>query len=524
MSRVTKMITRTCTTVALATLISVTSIPTVLAHHAGPYPSGPEHAWGEMVYYPMVFPVDGTNYFSDSFYSPRSGGSIHHATDIMSPKMTPILAPRGGEIAAVNWSHNAENIDYTRCCTLALDYDDGWESWFIHMNNDTPGTDDARGSLGPIVDGQVNPAWGIAPGIVPGVHVEAGQLLGWVGDSGNAENTGSHLHFELMDPYGVRVNPFQALKDAKAGLTLPCMPGDTVCRVAGSDRFATAAAVSLAEFPAGANTVFIATGADFPDALAGAAVAAELNAPLLLVGSTGIPGATATELNRLDPNDIVILGGEAAVSPAVEQALGEYGDVIRLSGPNRYATAAAISEFGFPAGANTVILATGHSFADALAGGPAAAEFNGVVLLTHPTTLSPETLAEIERLDPDEIIILGGPSAVSVEIEDFLSEMASTTRVYGSNRYATTAAISAYSFAPGIGELYIAVGTNFPDALAGGAAAGHAGSPMLIVEPWAIPSEIAAEILRLNPAHITILGGSGAVNMAVQLGLEDLLG
>ena len=524
MTRVSKMIIRTCSTVALATLISVTSIPTVSAHHAGPYPSGPEHAWGEMVYYPMVFPVDGTNSFSDSFYSSRAGGSIHHATDIMSPKMTPILAARGGTVRAVNWSHDADNIDYTRCCTLDIRYDDDWESWFIHINNDTPGTDDGRGALGPIVDGELNPAWGIAPGIVPGVHVDAGQLIGWVGDSGNAENTGPHLHFELIDPYGVRVNPFQALKDAEAGLTLPCMPGDTVCRVAGSDRFSTAAAVSLAEFPAGANTVFIATGADFPDALAGAAVAAELGAPLLLVGATGIPGPTATELDRLNPNDIVILGGEAAVSPQVEEALGEYGNVIRLSGSNRYATAAAISEFGFPGGANTVILATGLSFADALAGGPAAAELNGVVLLTHPTTLSPETLAEIERLDPSEIIILGGPSAVSLDIEDFLSEMAPTTRVYGFNRYATTAAISAYSFAPGIGELYIAVGTNFPDALAGGAAAGHAGSPMLIVEPWTIPPEIATEILRLDPVHITILGGPGAITLAVQLGFEDLLG
>jgi peptidoglycan hydrolase-like protein with peptidoglycan-binding domain len=66
------------------------------------------------------------------------------------------------------------------------------------LNNDTPGTDDGA-------------AWGIADGIVPGVHVEAGQHIGWVGDSGNAENTGSHLHFELFDPAGVVVNSYNAL-------------------------------------------------------------------------------------------------------------------------------------------------------------------------------------------------------------------------------------------------------------------------------------------------------------------------
>ena len=77
-------------------------------------------------------------------------------------------------------------------------HDDGWETRYLHLNNDDPGTDNGR-------------AWGVADGIVPGARVDAGQLLGWVGDSGNAESTPPHLHLELIDPEGVHANPFESL-------------------------------------------------------------------------------------------------------------------------------------------------------------------------------------------------------------------------------------------------------------------------------------------------------------------------
>jgi hypothetical protein len=197
--------------VALA--LVVFGLPSAEAHHAPPYPSGPDHEWGEMVAFPLVFPVGGTNSFSDSFYSPRccDPGEIHHAIDLMSAKMTPVYAIASGTVRSVNWSHSLP-IDISRCCTLAISHDGGWETWYIHLNNDTPGTDDGLG-------------WGIADGILPGVHVAAGQLIGWVGDSGNAESTSPHLHFELMDSYAVRVNPYQALRTARDQGGLPRCQG-----------------------------------------------------------------------------------------------------------------------------------------------------------------------------------------------------------------------------------------------------------------------------------------------------------
>ncbi|GMQ84871.1 MAG: hypothetical protein BMS9Abin07_0436 [Acidimicrobiia bacterium] len=176
---------------------------------------------GDLVEYDLAFPVDGDHHFTDWFWARRSGG-IHHAQDIMAAKMTPVVAAADATVRLVNWSsRSTPNRD--RCCSLVLSHDDGWESRYIHLNNDTAGTDDGLG-------------WGIADGIVPGAHVTAGTVIGWVGDSGNAENTGSHVHFELLDPSGVYVNPFHALAAAGGnwlglGAADPLFDGSRILRI-----------------------------------------------------------------------------------------------------------------------------------------------------------------------------------------------------------------------------------------------------------------------------------------------------
>jgi len=198
-------------TIALTIAVAAAmALPGVAAAH--PPVDGTLHEFGEMVEYPMLFPVAkgaSYTYYSDTFWAARAGGQIHHATDIMAPKMTPVIAPKAGRVHFVNWSSNTGDPypNPERCCNLTIDFDDGWSTWFIHLNNDTPATDDGQ-------------AWGIAPGIRPGVRVAAGQLVGWVGDSGNAENTGPHLHFELRDPEGTIVNATEAF-DAAPRVTAP---------------------------------------------------------------------------------------------------------------------------------------------------------------------------------------------------------------------------------------------------------------------------------------------------------------
>jgi hypothetical protein len=146
--------------------------------------------------YEMYFPLIGEHNYTDTWGAPRSGGRTHEGIDILADKMVPVVAAADG---TVGWMHNEQGGN---CCAMALNHDDGWASWYIHLNNDTPGTDDGLG-------------WGFADGIESGVHVVAGQLIGWVGDSGNAEWTGSHLHFELHQPDDVKTNPYPHLQAAQ---------------------------------------------------------------------------------------------------------------------------------------------------------------------------------------------------------------------------------------------------------------------------------------------------------------------
>ncbi len=183
-----------CTVVAL-----IVAIPGVAFAHS---PGADEtHDLGQDVDYDLVFPVDGEHYFSDTFWAGRSHG-FHKGQDIMADKMTPVVAAAAGVVRLVNWSNRPDDLNPERCCTLVIRHDDGWESWYIHLDNDTTGTDDGRG-------------WGIKRAIKPGVRVEAGQHIAWVGDSGNAEDVAPQLHFELRDPSGTVVNPYSSL--VKAG-------------------------------------------------------------------------------------------------------------------------------------------------------------------------------------------------------------------------------------------------------------------------------------------------------------------
>ena len=145
----------------------------------------------------ITFPVDGANHFRDDFGEPRgvNGERKHMGMDIIADKMTPTVAAVDGVVTEVvspeaSWGYAVTIKDSA-----------GYQYHYIHLNNDTPGTDDGLG-------GETN---AYAPGIKVGARVEAGGLIGWVGDSGDAEDTGSHLHFEIETPKKVNINPYESL-------------------------------------------------------------------------------------------------------------------------------------------------------------------------------------------------------------------------------------------------------------------------------------------------------------------------
>jgi putative cell wall-binding protein len=148
------------------------------------------------------------------------------------------------------------------------------------------------------------------------------------------------------------------------------------------------------------GTVYVATGANFPDALAGGPAGVINDAPILLVRQNAVPSETAAELARLGPSTIVVLGGASVVSSSVVTELEGMASccVSRYWGANRYATAVAVSEAVFPTGAGTVFIVTGSDFPDAVAAGPVAGMLDAPILLVTGASVPTPTGAEVTRL------------------------------------------------------------------------------------------------------------------------------
>lgn len=199
--------------------------------------------------------------------------------------------------------------------------------------------------------------------------------------------------------------------------------GVAVERVAGDSRFATAGAIARLLAPEGGVDVILASGESFPDALAAGPLAALSGRVILLTGRDAVPAATAQALADLQPARILIAGGPAAVGTTVEAALAVDHVVERLSGPDRYATAAALVERAVREGGHTdrAFLVSAADFPDALAAGAAVAALGGILLPVDPTSLAASgAIAELLDRRADglvQVTVVGGPGAVSPGLE-----------------------------------------------------------------------------------------------------------
>lgn len=198
--------------------------------------------------------------------------------------------------------------------------------------------------------------------------------------------------------------------------------------------------------------------------------------------------------------------------------------VDRLSGSTRYDTSAAVSAASFSPGVGVAFVASGVTFPDAMAAAAVAGRDHAPVLLTSATGMSSSVQAELRRLSPAKIVVVGGTSAVPASVQTALAAFTTgaVTRVSGSDRFATAAALSKSSFGAGVANVFVATGRDFPDALSGSAAAGAQGSPVLLVDTNAVPAATTVELQRLQPKAITVLGGTGAVSGAVATALQAI--
>lgn len=298
-------------------------------------------------------------------------------------------------------------------------------------------------------------------------------------------------------------------------------------RVSGANRFFTSVALSQRSHPDGADVVYIATGGQFADALAGGPAAAKEGAPVLFATPGRLLPAVANELIRLDPETVTVLGGPAAVAPPIMDHVRDLigVDPIRLGGGDRFGTAVAVSKHSHPDGADEVLLATGERFPDALAGAPLAASLDAPVLLTATGSLPQNTADELVRLAPETITVLGGPAAVSDEVVEEVETLTGATvvRVFGAARYETAVAVSQLLAPDGAEEVYVATGVGWADALAGAAAAGADAAPVLLANPGEIPTVVGSELVRLDPSKVVVLGGPSAITSRVEDQIVALL-
>ncbi|UNK69660.1 cell wall-binding repeat-containing protein [Microbacterium sp. H1-D42] len=194
--------------------------------------------------------------------------------------------------------------------------------------------------------------------------------------------------------------------------------------------------------------------------------------------------------------------------------------VTRAAGADRYATAAAISRAAFPkTGPRTVYIASGTSFADALSAGPVVAKTGSSLLLTGATALPAATKAELLRLRPAKVVVVGGTGVVSNGVLSQLRALGpSVTRIGGADRYATSRAVIASAYGGGAGQrVLIATGRDFPDALSAVPAAQTLSAPVLLVDGKSRKADAAtlAALKRLGTKRVTVLGGAGAVSTGV---------
>ena len=325
-------------------------------------------------------------------------------------------------------------------------------------------------------------------------------------------------------------------------------------RLAGNDRYGTAAAIALdgTTFDS-SDTVVLASGAtrNFPDALTGNYLAGEVKGPILLTDPKRLPLVTARALGALDPTNVVIVGGTSAVSASVESMVRNLGfTVTRLGGTDRYGTAeivaknvatggqrtsggtgagSATATVGLdPQGRRTAVLGNGQDFPDILAAGPLGYAEAFPITISTPEKLLASTRRTLEALDVDRVIIVGGTRAISDSTAAEVATLNGGTevvRLAGQQRFETAISIADYEYDE-LGfdqsQVNLARSDDFADALAGGPHGGAERAPIVLTTPDTLNAATAAFLgsrgCTLRNGHI--FGGTAAVATSVELAAE----
>ena len=292
-------------------------------------------------------------------------------------------------------------------------------------------------------------------------------------------------------------------------------------RVSGADRYGTMQAIARAGFEK-SDVAVVATGVNFPDALAASALAGAYDAPVILTnGKAGaLSGQASREIERLGVRKVFIMGGEFAVSAGVERDIKGRGiEVSRVAGGERIQTSVEAYKKVKEAGksCDTVILAKSQDFPDTLSIGPFSYATSSPILLVAGNSMAREVEAAVA--DAGRVVIVGGTLAVSQSIENRARRLCrgEVVRVHGGNRYQTSAEVAKWEVAQGMtcASPSVATGKNFPDALAGAPFAGSQNSVLLLANSPSDPTVSYLESVGEGIGAGYFIGGPSAVSDAL---------
>ena len=295
-----------------------------------------------------------------------------------------------------------------------------------------------------------------------------------------------------------------------------------ISRMAGDDRYATSAEISRNGWES-SEVVLIASGENYPDALAAAPLAKKYDAPILLTASKKLSDNVISELNRLMPDRIIIIGGTSAVSADVESRLSSMcGRVERIAGDDRFMTAAMIADrLG---STDNCFFVSGRNYPDALSVSVVAAKAGVPILYLEPSGMVPSgTAAYLAGMDITDGVIIGGTAAVDTLAEVLLlSRGIHMSRLYGDDRFETSLAIcNEYLDLFNGNAMLLATGKNYPDALSGAALAAKLDMPVVLTSDKA-GNALGDFADAYAPDNVYIAGGSDVVPSEILYDLFEI--
>lgn len=302
-----------------------------------------------------------------------------------------------------------------------------------------------------------------------------------------------------------------------------------VNRLYGTDRYKTSVSISNNFNSGTVQNVIVASGENFPDALAGSVLSKKYNAPILLLNSTLGESTDSIEYIKahLDKaGNIYVLGGNASISDEfINQMKAQgYNNIVRLGGKNRFDTNKFIVDSMNLEKGTPVVIANGYGFADALSVSSVASLKGYPILMTGASTLPDEAKNMLSNIQPSQVYIIGGTGSVSdtviSEVKNLVSSLSDDkiVRIAGQTRYDTSLEICKY-FNLDTDNAVLANGENFPDALSGSALASKLSAPIILTNGQDLTNQ-QGFIDSKNYKNLILLGGLGSIDLPIEYSLK----